>query len=59
MVNSEVLGRRYAGFLSVPCPALQRIAFPVVSEWYQDERQLHSYGGSNGLPSRCPPSLLR
>src|SRR5215210_6280179 len=26
----------YAGFLSVPCPALHRIAFPVVSEWCQE-----------------------
>ena len=30
---------------------LHRIAFPVVSEWYQDERQLLSDGGSDGLPS--------
>jgi hypothetical protein len=27
------------GFLSLPCQALHRIAFPVVSVWYQDERQ--------------------
>jgi len=31
---------------------LHRIAFPVVSEWYQDERQLQSDGRFNGTPSR-------
>jgi len=25
------------GFLSLHCCVLHRIAFPVVSEWYQDE----------------------
>ena len=34
---------------------LHLIAFPVVSKWYQDERQLQSDSGSNGKPSR--PSL--
>jgi hypothetical protein len=31
---------------------LHRIAFPVVSEWYQDGRQLESDGGSNGTDRR-------
>src|SRR5918994_4042337 len=31
---------------------LHRIAFPVVSDWYQDERQLQSDGRSNGMSSR-------
>jgi hypothetical protein len=31
---------------------LHRSAFPVVSEWYQGERQLQSDGESNGTPSR-------
>jgi hypothetical protein len=34
---------------------LHLIAFPVVSKWYQDERQLQSDSGSNGKSSR--PSL--
>jgi hypothetical protein len=38
---------------------LHHFAFPVVSEWYQEERQLQSDGGSNGLSSRPPLSLLR
>jgi hypothetical protein len=31
---------------------LHRIAFPVVSDWYQDERQIQSDGWSNGTSSR-------
>ena len=48
----------YAAFSAPVCCVLHRIAFPMVSEWYQDERQLHSDGRSNCLPSRPPPSLL-
>src|SRR5215216_3779556 len=44
-----------AAFSSLACSVLHRIAFPVVSEWYQDERQLQSDSRSNGTPSR--PSL--
>ncbi len=29
---------RYAGFLSLPCPVLHRIALPVVSKWCQHFR---------------------
>ena len=36
-------------FLSLPCSVLHRIAFPVVSEWYQDERQLQTDGRSGGM----------
>jgi hypothetical protein len=40
----------------VPCPKLHRIAFPVVSAWYQEERQLHSDGRSNGTdPQHSEP----
>jgi hypothetical protein len=35
---------------------LHRIALAVVSEWYQDERQLHSDGRSNGTdPQHSEP----
>jgi len=31
---------------------LHRVALPVVSDWYQDERQLQSDSWFNGMPSR-------
>ena len=40
------------GFFSLPCCVLHRIALPVVSEWYQDERQIQSDSRSSGKPSR-------
>jgi hypothetical protein len=35
-----------AAFSAAGCCVLHRIAFPVVSDWYQDERQLQSDSGS-------------
>jgi hypothetical protein len=42
----------YAAISAPGCCVLHCIAFPVVSEWYQDERQLQSDDGSHGTPSR-------
>jgi len=41
-------------FFAAPCPVLHRIAFPVVSDWYQDERQLQSDSRSNDTDPRPP-----
>jgi hypothetical protein len=41
-----------AAFSAAGCSVLHRIALPVVSEWYQEQRQLRSDGRSNGTHSR-------
>jgi hypothetical protein len=42
-----------AGFISLPCPVLHRIAFPVVSQWCQEAMDYAS-----PVPSQTEPRPL-
>jgi len=48
-----LLGRRVHSKLAQHLLHLLGRAFPVGSEWYQDEQQIQSDCGSNGTPSRA------